>query len=58
MRISEFAKADKQKAKVVSDCLEYLYKDLFIWASKCEKESIVSNTLLVHLGLIKVTFLL
>ena len=58
MRISELSNTDKQNAKVVSDCLEYLYKDLFTWASKYDKESLVSNALLVYLGLIKVTILL
>nr|XP_023018802.1 LOW QUALITY PROTEIN: ran GTPase-activating protein 1-like [Leptinotarsa decemlineata] len=34
-------------------CSESLYKDLFSWAQKTEKTSLVNNAILVNLGLIK-----
>lgn len=35
-------------------CTELLYKDLFIWAQQSDKTSIMNNSILVNLGLIKV----
>jgi len=41
----------KQAALLCSDAL---YRELFRWAEERQQSSIVSNSLLVHLGLIKV----
>lgn len=45
----------KEVANASLKCAEQLYKELFIWSEKSENTSIVNNTLLVHLGLIKVS---
>jgi hypothetical protein len=41
----------KQAALLCSDAL---YRELFKWAEEQDQSSIVNNSLLVHLGLIKV----
>jgi len=41
----------KQAALLCSDAL---YRELFRWAEEKQQSSVVSNSLLVHLGLIKV----
>lgn len=45
---------EEQVTKFVLNCSELLYKELFMWAQKNDKLSLVNNALLVHLGLIKV----
>ncbi|XP_056634037.1 ran GTPase-activating protein 1 [Diorhabda sublineata] len=40
-------------AKISTECAEKLYKNLFIWAQKTDKLSIVNNSILVNLGIIK-----
>jgi hypothetical protein len=41
----------KQAALLCSDAL---YRELFRWAAEQQQSSVVNNSLLVHLGLIKV----
>jgi hypothetical protein len=41
----------KQAALLCSDAL---YRELFRWAEEQQQSSVVNNSLLVHLGLIKV----
>lgn len=38
------------------DCTNSLYRELFSWAKSGNNLSLVNNSLLVHLGLIKVCF--
>ncbi|CAG9859602.1 unnamed protein product [Phyllotreta striolata] len=44
---------NKEVADSSMECADKLYKDLFNWAQEANKISIVNNTLLVNLGLIK-----
>lgn len=48
--------SDKNVAESASKCAELLYRELFTWAQKSENISHLNNTLLVHLGLIKVRY--
>ncbi|XP_072393302.1 ran GTPase-activating protein 1-like [Diabrotica undecimpunctata] len=54
MKVS--ALSDNTKSEVAdssTECSERLYKELFSWAEKSDKLSIVNNSILVSLGLIK-----
>ncbi|KAJ9575851.1 hypothetical protein L9F63_007309, partial [Diploptera punctata] len=54
MKISAICGSNSDPAKQAAlKCSDALYKELFKWAEKQEQTSIVNNSLLVHLGLIK-----
>lgn len=56
MKVASLSKdAKSEVAESALKCTELLYKDLFIWAQQSDKTSIVNNSILVNLGLIKVT---
>ncbi|KAJ8927709.1 hypothetical protein NQ314_019797 [Rhamnusium bicolor] len=44
---------DSEVAETSLKCTELLFKDLFIWSQLTDKTSVVNNTILVNLGLIK-----
>lgn len=56
MKVAAFVGSSNAK---VSDaalkCTELLYRELFTWCNKSERTSDVNNSILVHLGLIKVS---
>ncbi|KAF2879068.1 hypothetical protein ILUMI_27103 [Ignelater luminosus] len=52
MKVSSLI-TEEQVSKAALNCSEFLYKELFTWAQKNNKISLVNNALLVHLGLIK-----
>lgn len=55
MKVSSMSEnADKKVAELSLKCVEQLYKDIFTLAEKEGKISLVNNSILVHLGLIKV----
>ncbi|XP_069705118.1 ran GTPase-activating protein 1 [Periplaneta americana] len=54
MKVSSLSASSKEQVKQESvSCSDALYRELFKWAEKQEQSSIVNNSLLVHLGLIK-----
>ncbi|CAH0547740.1 unnamed protein product [Brassicogethes aeneus] len=54
MRISALStSARPEVAEAAFKCTEQFYKELFVWAQKYDNISIVNNSLLVNLGLIK-----
>lgn len=54
MKVSALSNNTKPEVAVAStECSEKLYKNLFIWAQKTDKLSIVNNSILVNLGIIK-----
>jgi hypothetical protein len=50
--LSAYSSAETKQAAL--SCSDALYQELFKWAKEKEQCSIVNNSLLVHLGLIKV----
>lgn len=48
---------NKQIEDDVVACCELLFKELFTYGQKTDKTSIINNSLLVNLGLIKVRYL-
>lgn len=53
MKVSSLT-MEKSVSSAASACSNTLYKDLFTWAGTNNNLSLLNNTLLVHLGLIKV----
>lgn len=55
MKVSALAACSQNEVKQASlQTSEVLYKELFDWAKNTDQSSLLNNTLLVHLGLIKV----
>jgi hypothetical protein len=55
MKVSSLAVSSKENvSKLALDCSEKLFKELFTWSENSNNSSVVNNTILVHLGLIKV----
>lgn len=55
MKVSSLANSNKENvSKLALNCSEMLYKELFTWSEKNNNSCVVNNTILVHLGLIKV----
>jgi Ran GTPase-activating protein 1 len=54
MKVSSLAVSSKENvSKLALDCSEKLFKELFTWSENSNNSSVVNNTILVHLGLIK-----
>ncbi|KAJ8965600.1 hypothetical protein NQ317_004359 [Molorchus minor] len=54
MKVASLSKnTNTEAAELAEKCAELLYRDLFIWSQENDKTSIVNNTILVSLGLIK-----
>lgn len=59
MKISAFSVCKKSNiTDAVIVCCELMYRELFTWAQENNNIPIVNNSLLVHLGLIKVHIIL
>jgi hypothetical protein len=55
MKVSSLSASSLEVTKQAAlSCSDTLYKELFRWAVEQAQSSLVSNSLLVHLGLIKV----
>jgi hypothetical protein len=55
MKVSSLSASSSEMTKQAAlSCSDTLYKELFRWAVEQEQSSLVNNSLLVHLGLIKV----
>lgn len=55
MKVSGLCKSsDKTITQSATNIAVKLYKELFIWSKNEKKNSLLNNTLLVNLGLIKV----
>jgi hypothetical protein len=55
MKVSSLSVSTSEETKQAAlSCSDALYRELFKWAEEQEQSSIVNNSLLVHLGLIKV----
>jgi hypothetical protein len=55
MKVSSLSASSSEVVKQAALlCSDALYRELFRWAEEQQQSSVVNNSLLVHLGLIKV----